>query len=601
MTAQRYTVTQYGISTLLTWVQTGAIAIPEIQRPFVWSSTKVRNFLDSLYQGFPVGYLIAWKNHDVKLKDGSFSDGKRILIDGQQRVTALMAALLGWEVMTKDYEHVRIRIAFHPQREVFEVHNPAIAKDVTWIQDVSVLFANGADLFSVVMGYCAQNPGMEQKDVFQVLSRLAGIVNNQVGVIDLDAALDIETVTEIFIRVNSEGVPLSQADFAMSKIASNEEYGGSDLRKAIDYFCHLAVAPDFYKKIQEGDKKFADTDYFGKMSWLQNENDDIYDPSYTDMLRVAFTSEFRRGKLEDLVALLSGRNFETKQYEADIAEKSFALLRKGVMNFMNENKFKQFVMIVTSAGFVDSALLGSQNVLNFGYILYLSLRDSGAEQNQIQKFVRRWLVMSMLTGRYSGSAETRIDNDIKQIQELGFERYAQLTYDGELSDAYWDTMLPQQLVTISTASPAFNVFRAAQVYMLDKGFLSDAVTVHSLLTVKSDLHHFFPKDFLKKNGATKGRYNQVANLVVTDTPINLCIGSTPPEVYMAAEWEACLQPDAKKKRCGHIELPEQLMQNLNSHCIPLDSELYSYERYDDFLEERRKLMAGKMREYFKAL
>ena len=128
MPAQRYSVTQHPIETLLTWVKSGEIAIPEIQRPFVWDATKVRNLMDSLYSGFPIGYLIAWRNPNVKLKDGSSASGKRILIDGQQRVTALMAALLGQEVMTQDYEKVRIRIAFRPQDEKFEVLNPLSKK-----------------------------------------------------------------------------------------------------------------------------------------------------------------------------------------------------------------------------------------------------------------------------------------------------------------------------------------------------------------------------------------------------------------------------------------------------------------------------------------
>lgn len=116
MPTQRYNVQQPPISSILSWIQLGEIAIPEIQRPFVWNATKVRNFLDSLHQGFPVGFLIAWKNPDVKLKDGTTSSGKRILIDGQQRVTALMAALMGREVVDKDYRSQRIRIAFHPIR-----------------------------------------------------------------------------------------------------------------------------------------------------------------------------------------------------------------------------------------------------------------------------------------------------------------------------------------------------------------------------------------------------------------------------------------------------------------------------------------------------
>lgn len=129
MSAQKYSVNQHLIETLLSWVKSGEIAIPEIQRPFVWDATKVRDLMDSLYQGFPVGYIIAWRNPTVKLKDGSLAEGKKVLIDGQQRVTALTAAIAGQQVVNQDYQQVRIRIAFHPIEERFEVSNPAIEKD----------------------------------------------------------------------------------------------------------------------------------------------------------------------------------------------------------------------------------------------------------------------------------------------------------------------------------------------------------------------------------------------------------------------------------------------------------------------------------------
>jgi Protein of unknown function DUF262 len=257
-----------------------------------------------------------------------------ILIDGQQRVTALMAGLLGREVLTKDYETIRIKIAFHPQEERFEVSNPAIAKDAAWIPDVAQVFAPEADLIELIDDYSTRNVGADRKTIGRVLQRLGKIINNHLGIIELAEDLDIETVTEIFIRVNSAGSPLSQADFAMSKIAANESYGGNMLRKAIDYFCHLAIAPEFHNRIKNGDKAFADSEFFPKLSWLKDVNDDLYDPSYTDMLRVAFTSEFKRGKLQDLVALLSGRNFETKQYEDAIAEESFGRLKKGIIEFL---------------------------------------------------------------------------------------------------------------------------------------------------------------------------------------------------------------------------------------------------------------------------
>jgi uncharacterized protein with ParB-like and HNH nuclease domain len=193
LTTQQYSVTPQPIETLLAWIKSGEIAIPEIQRPFVWEATKVRNLLDSLYKGYPVGYLIAWRNPTVKLKDGTPSAGKRILIDGQQRVTALIAALLGGEVLTKDYETVRIRIAFHPVEEKFEVSNPAIKKDKTWIADISDLFKPEASLLTTTNAYAAANPGTDAEAIHRTLERLKAIVHNHVGVIDLAEDLDIES------------------------------------------------------------------------------------------------------------------------------------------------------------------------------------------------------------------------------------------------------------------------------------------------------------------------------------------------------------------------------------------------------------------------
>jgi len=230
---------------------------------------RVRNLLDSLYKGFPIGYLIVWRNPNVRLKDGSTSAGKRILIDGQQRVTALMAGLLGQEVLTKDYDTVRIRIAFQPMEERFEVSNPAIQKDMAWIPDIAEVFKPGASIYGLVDGYAATNPGTGKDDLFRRIERLRAIIHNHVGIIEFAEDLDIETVTEIFIRVNSAGASLSQADFAMSKIAANESYGGNTLRKAIEYFCHMAVQPDFHGKIAKGDPTFVATEYFQKMPWLK--------------------------------------------------------------------------------------------------------------------------------------------------------------------------------------------------------------------------------------------------------------------------------------------------------------------------------------------
>lgn len=597
MPTQRYSVTQPHIETLFAWIKSGEVAIPEIQRPFVWDAVKVRNFLDSLFQGFPVGYLIAWRNPDVKLKDGRSSSGRRILIDGQQRITALMAAILGREVVNKDYRLMRIRIAFHPIERKFEVHNPAIAKDPAWVSDIAVVFNPKTSLFDLVNEYCSKNPATTQQEIFRSLEALKGITSNQIGLIELASDLDIETVTEIFIRVNSEGVPLGQADFAMSKIAVNETYNGSVLRKAIDYFCHMAVAPHFYSIAQE-DTDFAGSPFLQTMAWLRNEKEDLYDPSYSDLLRVAFTSEFRRGRLQDLVALLSGRNFGTKQFEEVIVEDSFNRLRQSILRFMNETHFKRFLMIIRSAGFVDSSLIGSQNALNFAYILYLTLRQQDIPDADIERIVRRWYVFSMLTGVYAGNPEGAFDYDIRQIYSQGAKAYADILIRGRLSDAFWEASLPQEMETSSSISPFFRIFKAAQIKLNHRGFLSKDITVRELVELKGDDHHLFPKEFLKNNGLTRGQYNQIANFAVAQSEINIAISNKEPKVYFNQLFEQC---KGGPKCYGNITDLDELWENLAMHCIPEEIKEMGVEEYPSFLAQRRNLMAKKVKSYFESL
>lgn len=599
MATQRYSVTPHPIETLLTWVKSGEIAIPEIQRPFVWEATKVRNLLDSLYRGFPVGYLISWRNPNVKLKDGSFSAGKRILIDGQQRVTALMASILGYEVVNKDYQTVRIRIAFHPVKEIFQVRNPAIAKDSAWIEDIVSIFHEEASLTELTDVYCERNPEADRRKISLVFERLRKIIYNHVGLIELAEDLDIETVTEIFIRVNSAGTELSQADFAMSKIAVNETFGGNMLRKAIDYFCHLAVAPEFYSRIVKGDPSFANSEFLPQMSWLKDVNDDLYDPTYTDMLRVAFTSNFGRGRLQDLVALLSGRNFETKQYEEIIAEESFGLLKKGIEAFMNKTNFDRFTMILRSSGILTSKLIRSQNAVNAAYILYLKGRAKGLPPHEIERIVRRWYAMSILTRRYSGSPESVFDLDIRQIEIHGIVSYTDSVIKNELPDSFWTGMLPQLMDTSSSISPFFIAYQAAQIKLGDKGFLSKDITVRDLILNRGDKHHLYPRKFLQRQNYTRGQYNQIANFVVAQSEINIAISDNAPEVYFRKVLEQC---DGGSSHYGGITSRLDLHENLVDNCIPLSVlNADNFPSYESFLVERRKLMALKIKKWFEVL
>ena len=598
MSTQQYTVNQPTINTLLSWIDSNEVAIPEIQRPFVWNKVQVRNLIDSLYRGYPVGYLIAWKNPDVRLRDGTSSAGKRILIDGQQRITALMAAIRGREVMTKDYKPVRIKIAYNLITGQFEVLNSAIVRNSAWIPDISTQFSADYSFMSTVREYMQRNPDADENAVAKSLERLNHIIYNQIGLIELNHDLDIETVTEIFIRVNSSGTTLGQADFAMSKIAVNETYNGPALRKAIDYFCHLAVTPSAFSTIEANDRAFATTPYFAKMAWLKNETDDLYDPDYSDMLRVAFTSEFRRGKLEDLVALLSGRNFETRQNEEEIIEATFARLSEGISRFMNESSFKNLVLILKSAGFVHPSLITSKNAISFAYVIYQTLKKQGVPPAEIERAVRRWFVMSVLTQRYSGSSETIFDDDVRQIDSQGFQDYEFSITASQLSDAFWEFTLPQRLDTSANSSSAFRVFQAAQVKLGDRGFLSKDYSTRDLVTIKSDVHHIFPADYLKKHGMDKTQYNQVANFVIAQSEINIQISNKPPEKYFAQMLE---QVNGGQRSYGNIDTWDDLQRNLEMNCIPEGIFSMTVDDYPDFLRIRRQLMAARIRRYFELL
>lgn len=593
----KYVVNNNSIDTILGWIKGGEIAIPEIQRPFVWDSTKVRDLMDSLYQGYPVGYIITWRNPDTKLKDGTKSIGKKILIDGQQRITAMTAALLGQEVVGSDYKKRKIRISFNPLQERFEVANSAIKKDSQWIVDISTVFRKDFDLFGFVYEYCQVNNIDDQNRIGKVVNRLLNIRHSNLGIIELSHELDIETVTEIFIRINSQGVVLSQADFAMSKIAVNENYNGVLIRKTIDYFCHLAKNPSDFTSIQENDVEFARSDYFAKIKWVKDHVESLYVPDYSDLLRVAFTSKFKRGKLSNLVSLLSGRDFETREYREEIAEKSFKQLEEGVLSFINETNFKRYLMIVKSAGIINKSLIRSQNVLNFGYIIYLLLRDKKTEPAIINRVVRKWLVLSMLTGRYSGSAESMFEFDVRRFDTAkDVEAYVTNTEEGELSEAFWNNILITRLNTSVASSPYFNLFLVAQVKCGDKGFLSKEIEVRHLLEERGDIHHIFPKKYLQKNGYNnRGMYNQIANYAYTQQEINIAIKDKAPIDYMNEVMEQCKTGSLKY---GEINIPKELMENLSQNCIPNTIINMDYRDYEEFLEERRKLMAKKIKDYY---
>lgn len=605
MANQKYEIEKYSVETVLSWIKTKEVVIPEIQRPFVWKATQVRDLIDSLYNGYPVGYLIVSRSHEMRLKDGTMSKGQRILIDGQQRVTALMASILGMSVLNNQYKKRTIRIAYNPfakdDENLFEVQDQSHLKSKKWIEDISIFFNDEFDDYTFIEDFCTVNPEMDRRELNRKIKKIIDIKTKDLGIIELSSSLDIDIVTDVFIRINSKGAVLSQADFAMSKIAADEKYGGNMLRKAIDYFCHVAIEPSFYDTILKNDTSFIESEFGKEMAWLRNDNESIFDPSYEDMLRVSFVHMFSRGKLKDLVSLLSGRDFETRDYKEEIAEESFSKLTEGIKHFMHQYYFEQFILAIKSAGFINSKLINSQNALDFSYVVYLKLVLSGeVDKTKIKRCVAKWFTMSILTGRYSSSPETRMDQDIRNINDKGVINYLNEIENAELSDAFWDFGLPQKLDTPNSTAPALSTFFAAQIVKGDKGLFSPNSSVRDLFGV-SDVHHIFPKDYLKKTEFLDNRsiYNQVANYTYLDTPINIAVGNKAPNVYFKEAFESALKDEIVY---GNHMSVDELKSNLIENCIPLDIVNWDYNDYrNKFLVERRKLMAKKIKEYYNNL
>lgn len=597
------------ISGILGLIKADDIAIPEIQRPFVWKNKQVRDLIDSLYRGYPIGYIILWKNPNVKLKDGTMSSGKKVLIDGQQRITALMTAIAGKDIYNNDYKLSRVKIAFNPiaalsdeeDAEIFAVQTPIHLKSKNWIPDIADIFRDDFSSFSFISSYCNNNPEVTPEQLEQALGMLKTICNQSIGIIELSESLEIDIVTDIFVRINSRGTTLNQGDFVMSKIAADEIHGGNTLRKIIDYFSHLAVVPTYYDYLITHDKSFCNMpeNYMKKLEWLKNDNETVYDPQCDDIIRVVFMYKFKRAKIAELVKMLSGRDFDTRDYKEEIIDATYKGLYSGVLDFINEYNFKQFIIAIKSAGFISSKLINSNMAIDFAYALYLTLQtNKEVSVSEIKRIVQKWYVLSVLTGRYSSSPESAFAKDLRRISEDGVVKTLNNIEAAILSENFWNIQIPQDLSFTSTNNPTYLVYLAAQVYFNDISLLSQNISIKELIELGGDVHHIFPKQYLKEKNFEKNQYNQEANYAYLDRPVNVSIGKSAPIEYFCIAREQCA---TKEIKCGSIVDLDELYRNLEMNCVPTDVFEMDYTKYPEFLEKRKKLMADKIREYYYSL
>ena len=257
------------------------------------------------------------------------------------------------------------------------------------------------------------------------------------------------------------------------------------------------------------------------------------------------------------------------------------------------------MIAIKSAGFISPKMVTSNMALDFAYTLYLILKESQeVGVSEIKRVVQKWYALSVLTGRYTSSPESTFARDLRLIKENGVIATLNDIEAATLSDNFWNVAIVQDLAYTSTNNPTYLVYLAAQVMNNDMSLLSTNVTVRELITLGGDIHHIFPKEYLKENGFEKNKYNQDGNYVYLDRPVNISIGKMAPNVYFSLAVEQCKTGVIK---CGAITDLDQLKCNLAVNCIPFEVTNMDYTNYECFLEARRKLMAQKIKNYYYAL
>ena len=594
--ADNYKITQYSVSTILGYVENSQIAIPEIQRPFVWKGQEVRDLIDSLYEGYPIGYLIVWQNSQVRIRGFGKGGTKKILIDGQQRVTALMAALLGREVLDSQYRSHRIKIAFYPLaqpgEEKFAVSDASYEDKPGWIPDISVLFRRDFSFRKFEKEYKEKNPDLDTSLLEAAIDRLKGIVKHQVGVIELSFLLDIDVVSEIFIRINLQGKPLNQEDFAMSKISVNEQYDGDLIRNCIDYFCHLIKEPSFMTILKANEKEFMETEYGRLLGWLQKGEELLYVPSYSDVLKVVLIAGFGKSKIGDLVNLLSGKTkdktFARGEFSQKVAKEAFETLGRGVRAFVSEENYKGFLKALRRAGYTSERLLYSQAVLNYCYAMYLLMDMEGLSSDKKESLMGRWMTMCLITGHYQSAPDTVVMKDYKEIREAGMESYLRQIEELRLGEEFFASVLPEKFTSTTARTAPYLAYLAAQTASGTLSLYSGENTVGGLYAAKAEAYQILPKAYLEKCGfKTRETYGQVANLTYISKDVKAIVRRKSPANYRE-ELEKQLSAEEIQASLAANDIPENIF-DADAGSVP------------EILAERRRKMARKIQNHYYSL
>ena len=563
----------YTLKKLVEDISMGEIGLPDIQRPFVWSMTKVRDLFDSMYRGFPIGYLLFWENgcSDTHRTIGTAPKQKvarLLIVDGQQRLTSLYAVMKAVPVISKDFKSQPIKIAFHPLSEKFEVSNAAIEKDVEWIPDISILWQPDTKphafkrMFLEKLGKRRPLTVEEEDIIHERIDRLIKLEEYPLTVLEISSSVDEDKVSEIFVRINSKGTPLNQANFILTLMSVFWDEG----RKELEEFCRCS-------KVPSPDGSPSPFNHYLR-------------PNPDQLLRVSVALGFRRARLEHVYSLLRGKDLETRQFSDEQRVKQFALLQEAQAYVLDLQNWHEFFKVLKRAGYTSDQLISSQMAVLYTYALWLiGKRDFKVDLYRLREVMARWFFMSTLTGRYTSSPEARFEQDMALLRSANtadnFVRILDEQISVVLTKDYWEVTLPNELETAAARNTAQFAYYAA-LCLLEARVLYSKMKVSELLdpTTKAkktalERHHLFPRKYLQRIGVREKRLiNQVANYALVEWSDNIKISDKPPRDYV---------PELEKRFAS-----DELQQMYDWHGLP--SNWYELD-YEDFLKERRRRIA----------
>lgn len=576
-----FTKVDYDLGSLVKYIELGEIGLPDIQRPFVWKNVKVRKLFDSMYRGYPVGYLLLWQNGQADDRaigtDSKQKPPRLVIVDGQQRLTSLYAVIKGIPVVRDNYESEQVFIAFNPLEEQFEVADAAIRRNRAFIPDISVVWSEETDMFEVVDEYLAglsevrEVTEEETKRVRRAIAKLQSLLSFPLTALELAANISEEDVSEVFVRINSEGTPLNQADFILTLMSVFWDEGRADL----EHFCRDARKPTK-----------------GTASPFNH----LIEPDPNQLLRVSVGVAFKRARLRYVYSILRGKDLETEQFSDEHRVEQFAKLKEAQARTLNVQYWHDFMACIRLAGFRSAKMISSNNNLLFSYMLYLIGRtEFGVEEFTLRKVIARWFFMSAVTGRFTGSPESAMEFDLARLRDTTeadqFVSRLQRVCDITLTNDFWGVTLPNDLATSSPRSPSLFAYNAALV-LLDARVLFSNAKVAELLdpAIQAnrsaiERHHLFPKGYLAtlKISGKRGT-NQIANYAYVEWADNMKISDQAPVDYLPQ----------LKERFGEAELARMY----HCHALP---ENWEQMEYGAFLEKRREMIAQIIHEGYQTL